>query len=79
MSDGVPREDVDDDKLFKADAWELVHDGVTSVRRLLVPGGWLYQVSFYEDIIRSGLGEHTEALNLERAGWHPPVFVPVPR
>ena len=47
MSDGVPREDVDDDKLFKADAWELVHDGVTSVRRLLVPGGWLYRTTAF--------------------------------
>lgn len=44
-------------------------------RRLAVPGGWLYQVELFEDIVNIS-SDHP---NHERRGWHPPVFVPEPR
>jgi hypothetical protein len=53
--------------------WETVvepspNDGAPpGVRRLLVPGGWLYQVESYE--LLSGARVVTRC-------WHPPVFVP---
>ncbi len=52
--------------------WEILiptvnaDDAPPSVRRLAVPGGWLYQIEHYE--LLSGTRRVTRC-------WHPPVFV----
>lgn len=54
------------------DAWETIMEpsardnAPPGVRRLAVPGGWLYQVESYE--LLSGSRVVTRC-------WHPPVFV----
>jgi len=57
------------------DNWEVVPikgDKNSAVRRLAVPGGWLYQVERFE---------RREAVNADTSdvfvsGWSDPVFVP---
>lgn len=58
-------------------AWEIIHPctpgehfGDPGVRRLAVPGGWLYQVQRAEDELQID-GEDTWGF-----AWQPPVFVP---
>ena len=51
--------------------WEEVHpEPQARVRRMRVPGGWLYQVEGVTNVLdasRNYLGP--------MEGWHPPVFV----
>lgn len=53
--------------------WELVtsSEGV-KVRRLEVPGGWLYQV----ELVTYHTGSHYNSNTETEMGWHDPVFVP---
>lgn len=58
---------------FPAPSWDLVHDvEFERVRRLAVPGGWLYQTEIDQlhEVLRVG-EDSTRVI-----GWHPPVFVP---
>lgn len=52
-------------------AWELLADCDPVVRRMLVPGGWLYQVEHHQTMhpISAEPGHYV-------LGWHAPVFVP---
>jgi hypothetical protein len=53
--------------------WEVINDAdFERVRRIAVPGGWLYQV---ENCSRSESEEHGVSV-IHHSGWHPPVFVP---
>ena len=52
-------------------SWGSVGVDVGEVRRLGVPGGWLYQVAYADS-------EESTANGVPRIyhiGWHPPVFV----
>lgn len=54
--------------------WEIVHDEpLARVRRMAVPGGWLYQVEIDHRMEKHGDGEVANLF-----GWLPPVFVPDP-
>lgn len=66
----------DDKELFGGGAaWEEIPgERDMRVRRLAVPGGWLYQVEHHQRMepIANESGHWIY-------GWHAPVFVPVPR
>jgi hypothetical protein len=49
--------------------WEVIRDKEDMVRRLAVPGGWLYQIQKG----RAYIG-HSSWGNWEPT-WHPPYFV----
>jgi hypothetical protein len=56
-----------------APTWELVHDvAYERVRRMPVPGGWLYQTQI--DQLHAP-GEYVPP-GARVIGWHPPIFVP---
>jgi hypothetical protein len=61
--------------MFVADAgerWVVVHDEPHErVRRMRVPGGWLYQVEYIGTLESAGTAEARKYIE----GWHPPVFV----
>lgn len=53
--------------------WEVIHDEESErVRRMPVPGGWLYQV---ETWLWHHPGRDGEPVTYT-SGWSPPVFVP---
>jgi hypothetical protein len=52
--------------------WELISTSADDVRRLAVPGGWLYQVYGWNE----QRSNSTEVADYTMSGWHPPVFVP---
>lgn len=61
-----------------APGWELIemptdHPDQPNVRRLCVPGGWLYQVELDEHVYSEASDDPGPAYT--REGWHPPVFV----
>lgn len=58
---------------MNGEGWESVlGGGEDSVRRMRVPGGWLYQVALVTTIEHH---EHGKAGSVIY-GWQPPVFVP---
>lgn len=55
------------------ESWETVHDEPNDrVRRMAVPGGWLYQVELYMVHNPRVKGEVSSSTH----GWTAPVFVP---
>lgn len=59
--------------------WEVVSqshqpDAMVSVRRMAVPGGWLYQVSNVSEAHRQNSVQHLHTDT--ESGWLAPVFVP---
>jgi len=56
------------------DRWETVYEVLGSrVRRMIVPGGWIYQV---ESVQRSRtISEDFPSYEIARAGWGDPLFV----
>jgi hypothetical protein len=72
--DPNPEASADDRELFGGAVWEEIPgERDMRVRRLVVPGGWLYQVEHHQRM---------EPIAAESGhwiyGWHAPVFVPAP-
>jgi hypothetical protein len=59
-----------------APVWDLIEmpTGQPNVRRLRIPGGWLYQVELDERVYSEA--SDGPGPDYTREGWHPPVFVP---
>jgi hypothetical protein len=59
-------------------SWESIPmpDGQPDVRRLRVPGGWLYQVQIGAAETRHLSRDHEIYIERNDETWHPPVFVP---
>lgn len=67
-----------------ADQWEgdeIETIDAGKVRRIEVPGGWLYQVEIYseeDEIVRNKDGEEKGERERSARFWSQPVFVPRP-
>ena len=62
-----------------SEQWEMVHDvPYNRVRRMAVPGGWLYQVEVYLEMDFKYVDDDAGPISTTQVGWSAVQFVPEP-